>query len=86
WMLVDAQQRFVTQRQLPALATISVALTSDALVLSHPTVEPISISLEEPKGNLRLVSVWSDHCKVLPESEVVSEWLEAALGEPAKGA
>ena len=44
----------------------------DALVFSHPTVEPISISLEEPKGNLRLVSVWSDHRKALPESEAVS--------------
>ncbi|WP_404345089.1 MOSC domain-containing protein [Vreelandella venusta] len=85
WMLVDAQQRFVTQRQLPALATVSVALTSDSLVLSHPTVEPIAISLEEPAGNLRLVSVWDDHCKALPEGEAVSEWLEAALGEQAKG-
>jgi len=85
WMLVDAQQRFVTQRQLPALATVSVALTSAALVLSHPSVEPISISLAEPGGNLRLVSVWNDHCKALPESEAVSEWLEAALGEQARG-
>ncbi|XQU09475.1 MOSC N-terminal beta barrel domain-containing protein [Halomonas sp. LY9] len=85
WMLVDAQQRFVTQRQLPALATVSVALTSDSLVLSHSAVEPLSLSLEEPQGNLRLVSVWDDHCKALPESEAVSEWLEAALGEQAKG-
>ena len=85
WMLVDSHQRFVTQRQLPALATVSVTLTPDSLVLSHPAVEPISISLEEPQGNLRLVSVWGDHCKALPESEVVSEWLEAALGEQAKG-
>lgn len=85
WMLVDAQQRFVTQRQLPALATVSVALTSDSLVLSHPAVEPLAISLEEPAGNLRLVSVWDDHCKALPESDAVSEWLEATLGEQAKG-
>lgn len=85
WMLVDAQQRFVTQRQLPALATVSVALTSDSLVFSHPAVEPLAISLEEPEGNLRLVSVWNDHCKALPESDAVSEWLEAALGEQAKG-
>lgn len=85
WMLVDAQQRFVTQRQLPALATISVALTSDALVLSHPSVDPIAISLEEPKGNLRIVKVWDDHCKALPEREEVSRWLESVLGEQARG-
>ena len=85
WMLVDAQQRFITQRQLPGLATIAVELTDQALVLSHPGVDPISISLEEPRGNLRVVKVWDDHCKALPESEDVSRWLEAVLGEQAQG-
>ncbi|RUR53247.1 MOSC domain-containing protein [Vreelandella populi] len=85
WMLVDTQQRFVTQRQLPALATVEVALTTDALVFSHPSVAPISIPLEEPQGNLRIVQVWEDHCKAWPESEAVSRWLEDALGEQAKG-
>lgn len=85
WMLVDTQQRFVTQRQLPALATVGVALTDDHLVLSHPDVEPLSVPLAEPEGNLRLVSVWNDHCKARPESEDVSSWLVAALGEQAQG-
>lgn len=85
WMLVDAQQRFVTQRQLPALATVEVALTDEHLVLSHPNVEPLSVPLAEPKGNLRLVSVWNDHCKALPESDDVSRWLVAALGVQAQG-
>ena len=85
WMLVDAQQRFVTQRQLPALATVEVALTDEHLVLSHPNVEPLSVPLAEPEGNLRLVSVWNDHCKALPESDDVSRWLVAALGEQAQG-
>jgi uncharacterized protein YcbX len=85
WMLVDAHQRFMTQRQLPALATIEVALNDEYLVLSHPRVEPMKVPLAEPEGNLRLVSVWNDHCKALPESEEVSRWLVAALGEQAHG-
>lgn len=85
WMLVDAHQRFVTQRQLPALATVEVTLTDQYLVLSHPNVEPFSVPLAAPEGNLRLVSVWNDHCKALPESNDVSRWLEAALGEQAQG-
>jgi hypothetical protein len=85
WMLVDAQQRFVTQRQLPQLATIAVELTDQALVLSHPSVDPIAIPLADPQGNLRLVKVWNDHCKAMPESEDVSHWLVAALGEQAQG-
>ncbi|MEA2118086.1 MOSC domain-containing protein [Halovibrio sp. HP20-50] len=85
WMLVDAHQRFVTQRQLPMLATIEVALTDEHLVLSHPDVASLNVPLAEPEGNLRLVKVWNDHCKALPESEEVSRWLEAALGEQAQG-
>lgn len=85
WMLVDAHQRFVTQRQLPALATVEVTLTDEYLVLSHPNVEPFSVPLAAPQGNLRLVSVWNDHCKALPESDDVARWLEAALGEQAQG-
>lgn len=85
WMLVDAHQRFVTQRQLPSLATVEVALTNEHLVLSHPDVEPFNVPLAEPEGNLRLVNVWNDHCKALPESEEVTSWLEAALGEQAQG-
>ncbi|BCB07106.1 MOSC domain-containing protein [Vreelandella venusta] len=85
WMLVDAQQRFVTQRQLPQLATIAVELTDQALVLSHPNVDPIAIPLADPQRNLRLVKVWNDHCKAMPESEDVSHWLVAALGEQAQG-
>lgn len=85
WMLVDGRQRFVTQRQIPALATVGVALSDDALVLSHPNVEPLAVPLAEPEGNLRLVSVWDDHCKALPESTEVSRWLEAALGASASG-
>ncbi len=54
WMLVDAQQRFVTQRQLPQLATIAVELTDQALVLSHPNVDPIAIPLQTPK----VICVW----------------------------
>lgn len=85
WMLVDARQRFVTQRQLPALATIGVTLTDEHLVLSHPDIEPLIVPLAEPEGNLRLVSVWDDHCKALPEGPEVTHWLEAALGEQAQG-
>lgn len=85
WMWVDKHQRFVTQRQLPMLATVDVALTDEALVLSHPNVAPCYVPLAPPTGNLRVVRVWSDDCKALPESNDVGRWLEAALGEAGAG-
>ncbi|MCL7931290.1 MOSC domain-containing protein [Halomonas llamarensis] len=85
WMWVDQRQRFVTQRQLPMLATVDVALTDEALVLSHPNVAPCYVPLASPTGNLRVVKVWNDDCQALPESDDVGRWLAAALGEAAEG-
>ncbi|CAM3909357.1 MOSC N-terminal beta barrel domain-containing protein [Vreelandella rituensis] len=85
WMLVDARQRFVTQRQLPALATISVRLDARQLTLEHPSMAPLAIPLALEEQKLRIVSVWNDHCKAYPESREVSRWLVGALGEQAQG-
>ena len=85
WMLVDTQQRFVTQRQRPALATVGVVLTAEALVLSHAGCAPLYVPLSPPASKLRMVGVWQDHCKAYPESTDVSRWFEAALGEQGKG-
>lgn len=85
WMLVDTQQRFVTQRQRPALATVGVALTAESLVLSHADCAPLHVPLNPPASTLRMVSVWQDHCKAYPESADASRWFEAALGEQGRG-
>ncbi|MDN6180066.1 MAG: MOSC N-terminal beta barrel domain-containing protein [Halomonas subglaciescola] len=85
WMLVNAQQRFVTQRQRPLLATVGVALTAEALVLSHAGVAALHVPLLPPAGKLRMVCVWQDHCKAYPESVDASRWFEAALGEQGRG-
>lgn len=85
WMLVDTQQRFVTQRQRPALATVGVSLTADSLVLSCADMAPLYVPLELPASKLRMVGIWQDHCKVYPESMDASRWFERALGEQGRG-
>ena len=84
-MWVDKHRQFVTQRQLPALATVTVALTDEALVLSHPNVSPCYVPLAEPESNVYDVSVWGDACQAFLESDDVSRWLTAALGQDAEG-
>ncbi|MFG6666303.1 MOSC domain-containing protein [Halomonas sp. HNIBRBA4712] len=85
WMLANEQGEFVTQRQVPALALISVALTESALVLSHPEAGSIEIALEEPRGPLCEVVVWGDVCKAVEEPDDVNQWLVSALGEALAG-
>lgn len=85
WMLVDDQQCFVTQRQLPALATLQVAMSDTALILSHPRAGRVEVPLEPPLSASERVRVWQDDCQAQPESAQVSEWLETALGQKAQG-
>ncbi len=80
WMVVDDVGRFVTQRQLPAMARIGVALEDGALVLSHPGAAPLRVALAG-EGQPRLpVYVWEDRCDALDEGPEAAAWLRTVLG------
>lgn len=81
WMVVDDVGRFVTQRQLPAMATIRVSVESEALVLSHPAVEPLRVPLAARGLTRRSVTVWEDRCDALDEGPEARAWLRAVLGD-----
>lgn len=81
WMVVDDVGRFVTQRQLPAMAAICVSLEADALVLRHPDAEALRVPLKG-EGQQRLwVNVWDDRCAALDEGGEAREWLRVVLGD-----
>lgn len=85
WMVVDSVGRFVTQRQLPAMATISVHLDAETLRLEHPSREPLCVALGEGEGMRerprRTVYVWEDICQALDEGDEASNWLTEVLGD-----
>ncbi|WP_108449075.1 MOSC N-terminal beta barrel domain-containing protein [Halomonas sp. BN3-1] len=81
WMLVDDDGRFVTQREIPALATIGVELSSDTLRLVHDRMAPLVLSLDEPKAAVRRVRVWQSECQALDEGDGAANWLAEALAK-----
>lgn len=85
WMVVDSVGRFVTQRQLPAMATISVRLDGETLRLEHPSRESLRVALglpEHPSDRpRRTVYVWEDACRALDEGDTASDWLTEVLGD-----
>lgn len=81
WMVVDDIGRFVTQRQLPAMARIGVRLTDEALVLEHPAVAPLAIPLDRADQPRLPVHVWDDQCQALDEGAQAAAWLGAVLGD-----
>ncbi|NIC39316.1 MOSC domain-containing protein [Halomonas desiderata] len=81
WMVVDQVGRFVTQRQLPGMARVSVRLESDWLVLEHPEAEPLAIELASRDRPRLTAYVWDDACQALDEGAEASDWLTAVLGD-----
>ncbi|MGJ7462530.1 MOSC domain-containing protein [Halomonas sp. MA07-2] len=81
WMVIDDVGRFVTQRQLPAMAGVRTHLEDNALVLSHPKAGPLRVPLAA-QGRERLsVYVWEDRCDALDEGAEVRDWLGRVLGD-----
>jgi hypothetical protein len=80
WILVDANGHFVTQRQIPLLASIKVSLTAEALVLEHSVLLPLQIALAPLPAARCAVTVWRDTCMGCDEGVAASHWLTQAVG------
>lgn len=81
WMLVDATGKFVTQRQIPLLASIGVRLSAECLVLERAGLLPLSIPLTPLPDKRCEVTVWRDTCVGCDEGEAASRWLTQAVGQ-----
>ncbi len=77
WMLVDEKKGFLSQRKLPAMATISTAIRDGKIFLSKPGLGEIELQSSQEK---RLsVSIWRDHCTAFVAAPNVNLWLSEAL-------
>jgi uncharacterized protein YcbX len=83
WMIVDAQNRFLTQRTHPRLAQIETALMADALTLSSSDRELLQVPLAL-QGERRMVSVWTYTGPALDQGEEAARWLSGLLGEEVR--
>ena len=61
WMLVDENYRFLSQRELPALAKFSLTMNSDFLVVTNGfNNESINVPLLSENTHQQKVVVWDD--------------------------
>ncbi|WP_016856064.1 MOSC domain-containing protein [Halomonas smyrnensis] len=81
WMVVDARGRFVTQRECPAMAMVTVRLEPNRLVLEHPAAAPLAVPLARHGLERLEVSLWKDSGEALDEGAEAAEWLTAVLGD-----
>lgn len=81
WLILDRDDRFLSQRRLPAMARVTTALTREGLRLEAAGQAPLDIPFAVPDGQRRSTQVWDDPCEVVDEGDVAARWLAAALGE-----
>lgn len=80
WMIVRADGRFVTQREVPRLALIEVGVESDALRLSTGGRRALAVPLDTRAAAAREVVVWNSTVRAHDAGDDAAAWLEAALG------
>ncbi len=83
WMVVDESGRFLTQRQLPAMARVRPRLDPGGhLTLTHPRLPPLAVPEPGPEAQTRPVTVWGDTVPALSLGSEADAWLGEALGRP----
>lgn len=87
WMIVDANDRFVSQRTLPRLALVHTALKFGELRLTAPGMMPLSVPIQGfdyAPHRRRTVTVWRDAVEAFDEDALVHQWISDFIGEPLK--
>jgi len=83
WMIVDASGRFLSQREVPALALIRTALSAAALELADSDGSTLSIPFAR-QGPTREVTVWRDTVPAIDQGDEASAWLSGRLGREVR--
>lgn len=79
WMIVDAKDRFVTQREHPKLATITTRVADGQLELSVEGHSTLSVDVQAD-GEVRPVRIWKDNCSGIDAGDAAAAWLFRVLG------
>ena len=83
WMLVDADNRFVTQRELPRLALVQQTLKHTELVLRAPGMIALHLALDVVQAPCR-VQVWKDDVAAYDMGDLAAQWFSDFLGRPVR--
>ena len=62
WMLVDAERKFLTQREFPVMAAVRIGLEDDGILASF-NGRQLRVPLTPENGTARRVSIWSSSVK-----------------------
>jgi uncharacterized protein YcbX len=80
WMITDDAGKFLSQRELPKMASIAISIEPDGLRFSAPGTEDLPVQSRPTEGNIGQVQVWSSVCAAEFYDETVNGWFSELLG------
>ena len=84
WLVVDRHGVFMTQRDWPALAGVSVAVEDGGLRIQVDGMAPLDVETPGPTASLRPATIWKDDCQVAAAGSGAAEWFTDYLGTPCR--
>ncbi|MCC8408023.1 MOSC domain-containing protein [Mucilaginibacter sp. UR6-1] len=85
WLLVDSDNRFMTQRDYAVMALLKVALMPEGLLITHtPDADTIVIPFEPHTDDKFDVTIWESTCLAVRVSDEADAWFSRVLKMPCK--
>ncbi|MBI1278234.1 MAG: MOSC domain-containing protein [Anaerolineaceae bacterium] len=84
WVVTDSDGMFYTQRELPPMALIQPVFDGDALRLTAPGMNLMTIPLEAERPEPRMVRVWRADCEAWDEGDELAQWFSDYLKVDAR--
>ncbi|HZG24006.1 MAG TPA: MOSC N-terminal beta barrel domain-containing protein [Chitinophagaceae bacterium] len=86
WILVDDNNQFLTQREIPGMALVKVEIQKETMTFLHQQflTSTLVIPLKPESTKLHLIQVWDDQCQVLHVSKKADEWFSDMLSYPCR--
>ena len=80
WMLVDAKNRFITQREFPELVFFRTAILGNNICITDKRDNcSINIPLVTNGGETIVVDIWDDRCEAICMDQPISDWFSERL-------
>ena len=80
FMVVDPDGGFISQRELPLMATVWTEIEGETLRLAAADAGEVSLPLAPDDGEAITVRVWKSTCAAIAPSPAVDQWLTEYLG------
>ena len=83
WMLVDVNNKFLTQREFPKMATVVVEITKNRLSVSSDN-KSLEIPFEVDSSETKIVKIWSSRCRARIYGKSINNWFSDVLQTDCK--